>query len=170
MNMLTLAASLLLSGAGMAACSDSEQAAVAGTPPAAASEEVTAFFKAHLPESSTNHSEVEFNFSELDFNETECILINSAEEFAAVAPPTAELPAIDFEKYTLVIGQHQMGCPAYRLEEQAVDAESGPDKMTLNLVYSQGNGPIAAVVTTFYVWGLYDKLPSKPIGTAVTIR
>ena len=83
-NVLILKAVLLLLGGNLVACDDSKEPEVVGTPPVAASEEVTAFFTTHLPESSYNCSEVKFNFSEIDFGETECFLINSTEEFEAV--------------------------------------------------------------------------------------
>ena len=160
-NVLILKAVLLLLGGNLVACDDSKEPEVVGTPPVAASEEVTAFFTTHLPESSYNCSEVKFNFSEIDFGETECFLINSTEEFEAVAPPSVELPVIDFDKYTLIIGQHWMGHPGYSFEKQAVDTES--DKMTLNLVYKQLKGGTPAIMTIFYFWGLYDKLPEKTL-------
>ena len=153
-NVLILKAVLLLLGGNLVACDDSKEPEVVGTPPVAASEEVTAFFTTHLPESSYNCSEVKFNFSEIDFGETECFLINSTEEFEAVAPPSVVLPVIDFEKYTLIIGQHLLG-------------ESG--KMTLNLVYSRMGGASPTVITTFYVWGLYSKLPGSAIDVKITI-
>ena len=160
-NVLILKAVLLLLGGNLVACDDSKEPEVVGTPPVAASEEVTAFFTTHLPESSYNCSEVKFNFSEIDFGETECFLINSTEEFEAVAPPSVVLPVIDFEKYTLIIGQHLLGDPGYSFEKQVVDTES--DKMTLNLVYKQLKGGTPAIMTIFYFWGLYDKLPEKTL-------
>ena len=83
------------------------------------------------------------------------------EEFEAVAPPSVVLPVIDFEKYTLIIGQHLLGDPGYSFEKQVVDTES--DKMTLNLVYKQLKGGTPAIMTIFYFWGLYDKLPEKTL-------
>ena len=160
-NVLILKAVLLLLGGNLVACDDSKEPEVVGTPPVAASEEVTAFFTTHLPESSYNCSEVKFNFSEIDFGETDCFLFNSTEEFEAVAPPSVELPVIDFDKYTLIIGQHWMGHPGYSFEKQVVDTES--DKMTLNLVYKQLKGGTPAIMTIFYFWGLYDKLPEKTL-------
>ena len=168
-NVLILKAVLLLLGGNLVACDDSKEPEVVGTPPVAASEEVTAFFTTHLPESSYNCSEVKFNFSEIDFGETECFLINSTEEFEAVAPPAVELPVIDFVKYTLIIGQHLLGDPGYSFEKQAVDTDTESGKMTLNLVYSRMGGASPTVITTFYVWGLYSKLPGSAIDVKITI-
>ena len=168
-NVLILKAVLLLLGGNLVACDDSKEPEVVGTPPVAASEEVTAFFTTHLPESSYNCSEVKFNFSEIDFGETECFLINSTEEFEAVAPSSVVLPVIDFEKYTLIIGQHLLGDPGYSFEKQAVDTDTESGKMTLNLVYSRMGGASPTVITTFYVWGLYSKLPGSAIDVKITI-
>lgn len=168
-NVLILKAVLLLLGGNLVACDDSKEPEVVGTPPVAASEEVTAFFTTHLPESSYNCSEVKFNFSEIDFGETECFLINSTEEFEAVASPSVVLPVIDFEKYTLIIGQHLLGDPGYSFEKQAVDTDTESGKMTLNLVYSRMGGASPTVITTFYIWGLYSKLPGSAIDVKITI-
>ena len=153
-NVLILKAVLLLLGGNLVACDDSKEPEVVGTPPVAASEEVTAFFTTHLPESSYNCSEVKFNFSE---------------EFEAVAPPSVVLPVIDFEKYTLIIGQHLLGDPGYSFEKQAVDTDTESGKMTLNLVYSRMGGASPTVITTFYIWGLYSKLPGSAIDVKITI-
>ena len=102
-RILTLTAALLLLG-GFVACNDSEESEYIGTPPVTASADVSAFFKTYLPSSSSSHPEPEFNFSEIDDRDIECFVINSMEEFEAVAPPSVELPVIDFDKYTLIIG------------------------------------------------------------------
>lgn len=81
------------------------------------------------------------------------------EEFEAVAPPSVELPVIDFDKYTLIIGQHWMGHPGYSFEKQAVDTES--DKMTLNLVYKQLKGGTPAIMTIFISGDYTTNFPKK---------
>ena len=159
---LILAAALLLSGAGFAGCSDSdEQPTAAGTPPVTPSQDVSDFFDAHL----SGH-ETDFNFSYMDCYETECFLINSVEEFRAIAPEPIELPDIDFAKYSLIVGQHVFEEPRYSLESQAV--ETGTDALTLNLVYSEFCGIAPAMVAPYYFWGLYDKLPEYEVNVNIT--
>ena len=167
-RILTLTAALLLLG-GFVACNDSEESEYIGTPPVTASADVSAFFETYLPSSSSSHPEPEFNFSEIDDRDIECFVINSMEEFEAVAPPSVVLPVIDFEKYTLIIGQHLLGDPGYSFEKQAVDTDTESGKMTLNLVYSRMGGASPTVITTFYVWGLYSKLPGSAIDVKITI-
>ena len=159
---LILAAALLLSGAGFAGCSESdEQPTAAGTPPVTPSRDVSDFFDAHL----SGH-ETDFNFSYMDCYETECFLINSVEEFRAIAPEPIELPDIDFAKYSLIVGQHVFEEPRYSLESQAV--ETGTDALTLNLVYSEFRGIAPAMVAPYYFWGLYDKLPEYEVNVNIT--
>lgn len=159
---LILAAALLLSGAGFAGCSDSdEQPTAAGTPPVTPSQDVSDFFDAHL----SGH-ETDFNFSYMDCYETECFLINSVEEFRAIAPEPIELPDIDFAKYSLIVGQHVFEEPRYSLESQAV--ETGTDVLTLNMVYRVLDGAAPAVEAPYYFWSIYDKLPEYEVNVNIT--
>lgn len=159
---LILAAALFLSGAGFAGCSDSDEApTAAGTPPVAPSQEITDFFEAHLSGYSSD-----FNFSHIDCYETECFLINTAEELRKIVPEPIELPDIDFAKYSLIVGQYVFEEPRYSLESQAV--ETGTDVLTLNLVYRVLDGAAPAVIAPYYFWGLYDKLPEYEVNVNIT--
>lgn len=164
-NILT-AVLLLLCGS-FVACNEWEQPEDLGTPPVLVSEDVSAFFKKHLPSSSYSSPEPSFNFGKIGFDDKECFLINSMEEFEAVAPPSVELPVIDFERHTLIIGQHWLGSPGFTLVEQAIDSE--PDEMELNLVYRATGGASPTVMTVFYFWGLYAKLPEKTVKVDIKI-
>ena len=159
---LILAAALFLSGAAFAGCSDSDEApTAAGTPPVAPSQEITDFFDAHL----SGHSS-DFNFSHIDCYETECFLINTAEELRKIVPEPIELPDIDFAKYSLIVGQHVFEEPRYSLESQAV--ETGTDVLTLNLVYRVLDGAAPAAIAPYYFWGIYDKLPEYEVNVNIT--
>lgn len=159
---LIMATALLLVGAGFAACSDSDERLTAvGTPPITPSSEVVNFFKAHLDTRKTD-----FNFNDISYEETECFLINSMEEFQAIAPQSVELPVIDFAKYSLIVGQHVFPAPRYSLDSQAV--EIGTDALTLNLVYEVFPGAAPQEVTTYYFWGLYNKLPGNTIHVEIS--
>ena len=147
---LILAAALFLSGAGFAGCNDSDEPpTAAGTPPVTPSREITDFFDAHL----SGH-------------ETECFLINTAEELRKIVPEPIELPDIDFAKYSLIVGQHVFEEPRYSLESQAV--ETGTDVLTLNLVYRVLDGAAPAAIAPYYFWGIYDKLPEYEVNVNIT--
>ena len=109
-RILTLTAALLLLG-GFVACNDSEESEYIGTPPVTASADVSAFFKTYLPSSSSSHPEPEFNFSEIDDRDIECFVINSMEEFEAVAPPSVELPVSTLTNIPLLLDSIGWGIP-----------------------------------------------------------
>jgi hypothetical protein len=175
-KILPILAALLLIGGGFVACDESKvtraedpQEEPPKDPQAPVpSEEIAAFFDKYLPKSSYSVSLPEFNFGNEDQDDTVCLLINSDEEFKTVAPFSAKLPSIAFDKYTLIIGQHPMGDPGYSLEKQGVDV--GSEKITLSLTYKNMGGASPTVITTFYYWGLYPKLPQKPVAVNVITK
>ena len=75
------------------------------------------------------------------------------DDFKAVAPESVTLPEIDFDKYTLIIGQVVMGSPGYRFVSQSIHTD------TLKVVYKNLGGGSPDTMTSYYFWGLYDKLP-----------
>ena len=132
-----------------ASCKGIEPTGDAGILPVSAPEDVKFFFESHLPPSDYSHSNTSFNFGE----ETECFVINDVDDFKALAPESVTLPEIDFDKYTLIIGQVVMGNPGYRFVSQSIHSD------TLKVVYKNLGGASPAVMTSYYFWGLYDKLP-----------
>ena len=131
-----------------ASCKGIDPTGDAGVLPVSASEDVEFFFESHLPPSDYSHSNTSFNFGE----ETECFVINDVDDFKAVAPESVTLPEIDFDKYTLIVAQVVMGSPGYRFVSQSIHAD------TLKVVYKNLGGASPARMTSFYFWGLYDKL------------
>lgn len=131
-----------------ASCAEIKPNDDAGIFPVSASEDVESFFESYLPPSDYSYSNTSFNFGE----ETECFVINDMDDFKAVAPESVTLPEIDFDKYTLIIGQVVMGNPGYRFVSQSIHTD------TLKVVYKKLGGASPAMMTYFYFWGLYDKL------------
>ena len=131
-----------------ASCKEIKPNDDAGIFPVSASEDVEFFFESYLPPSDYSYSNTSFNFGE----ETECFVINDMDDFKAVAPESVTLPEIDFDKYTLIIGQVVMGNPGYRFVSQSIHTD------TLKVVYKKLGGASPAIMTSFYFWGLYDKL------------
>ena len=131
-----------------ASCKGIEPTGDAGILPVSAPEDVESFFESYLPPSDYSHPNTNFNFGE----ETECFVINDVDHFKAVAPESVTLPEIDFDKYTLIIGQVVMGNPGYRFVSQSIHAD------TLKVVYKNLGGASPARMTSYYFWGLYDKL------------
>jgi hypothetical protein len=129
---------------------DSENVILPVTP----SDEVAAFFERYLRD---------FSFGDVDQNLV--LLINNMEEFEKIALPTVELPSIDFDKFTLVVGQYAKSggqIPTNR----SIDAR--PDLLILNLMLEQGNG--ITMMSTAAYWDIYPKLPQKPITVKITVN
>lgn len=121
--------------------------------PVEASEQVADFFKTYLVGYYTLGDDIGFSLGEKD----ECIVIDSMDEFKEIAPAGVELPEIDFENNTLIIGCMVAGAPCYSLENQVVYMES--DKMTVRVTYSESGGPAPDIMVLYTFWALYDKLP-----------
>ena len=103
-----------------ASCKEIKPNDDAGIFPVSASEDVESFFESYLPPSDYSYSNTSFNFGE----ETECFVINDVDDFKAVAPESVTLPEIDFDKYTLIIGQVVMGNPGYRFVSQSIHTDT----------------------------------------------
>lgn len=129
--------------------------------PVSAPDNVSAFFEEHLPDHSQSLGRADFKFSDREFSESECFLVNSKSEFKDVVADGVKVPDIDFKRYSLIIGQCVLGDPGYVLEKQVV--YPGENDMELRLVYRTLDGVSPCVVTNFYFWGLYPKLPDMPL-------
>ena len=157
---------ILLSGL-FVSCNDMKQSADEGEPSVSvndggissveASEEVVAFFSEYLSGEYGYGNDIGFPLGE----KTECLVIDSMDEFRAVAPAGVELPEIDFDNYTLIIGCMCAGEPSYDFVSQKIHVES--DRMILIVEYRYNDG-IALAVEVFYTfWGLYPKLPEGEV-------
>jgi hypothetical protein len=95
-----------------------------------------------------------------------CVMINSAEDLPEVTDIYGlplEFPDIDFDTYTLVIGQRFVGGSgaSYYVLNQSMTIE--PPYVNLSLIAKQREGPYPAVAirTPLCYWGLYPKLSEK---------
>jgi hypothetical protein len=89
-------------------------------------------------------------------NRDTCIMINSREEFQQACVCTDDLPEIDFNAYTLIVGQTDLLIYQYVLEHWIVEE----NLLTLHLLIHGSGGPQES--QTKYYWGIYPKLPKKP--------
>ena len=92
-----------------------------------------------------------------------CVMINSAEEFLQIDFINAplELPVIDFDAYTLVIGQYVAVNSAYNLVSQGVVVET--DEILMNVLIKRTQDKAFEVIDVKNFWGMYPKLPQVPI-------
>jgi hypothetical protein len=124
--------------------------------PQQASDEVASFFEEYLLRGS-RPSDCFF----VDAEEDVCLAINSAEEFRAAVALDIELPEIDFELYTLIVGVYS-DSDGRSIRYHGINIE--PERNVLNLVvYNWVGILIDRMIHYYYYWGLYPKLPDNPI-------
>ena len=89
-----------------------------------------------------------------------CFQVNNSEAIEPKCFGDQEIPEIDFEKQTLLVGKVWAPCLGCMLEEQSVNVTD--DFVIVNLVISE---PITALteLEAIYFWGIYDKLPDEKI-------
>jgi hypothetical protein len=129
------------------------------------SEKTARFFDDALPSPSGRYSEHFF----VDDRKNRCVVINSAEELKALMNPsfTGDLPAMDFDKHSLVIGQLLVPTKGYALMDQSLDV--GADRITLNLTVEVPPG-VRYPFGELYYWSIHPKLPTMPLDVNVTWR
>ena len=121
------------------------------------SENIIVFFEEHLPVPPFPKSECFF----VDENLDKSIIINSEEQFRNVFSCSAIiLPAINFDLYTLIIGQHQMPNIYYYVVKQNITIESNTHILNLTVDRPDGVWPS---FSTLYYWGIYPKMQNKSI-------
>ena len=65
--------------------------------PVSAPDNVSAFFEEYLPDHSQSLGRADFKFSDREFSESECFLVNSKSEFKDVVADGVKVPDIDFK-------------------------------------------------------------------------
>ena len=88
-------------------------------------------------------------------------VINSQQELADIYVGKKKLPEIDFDKYTLIIGQQIMPyCGFYVAKKELLADDSG---LILNLYARNDRESLPCASQNLYFWGLYPKLSQKTI-------
>ena len=136
---------------------------------------IAVFFNAELPElnkSSDFYRNSKSFFYDPDsyggtaIEENRVCIINSRQELADIYLGDKELPEIDFDKYTLVIGQQIMPVLGFYIVNKKL-VESG-EEFVLKL-YARNDGEVlATALQNLYFWGLYPKLAQKTISVSVS--
>ena len=97
----------------------------------------------------------------------ECYVINSLEELRNIYSGEREIPYIDFDKYTLVIGQKVM--PDFYHPEYKQDLEFRNHRCDLNL-YVPDYDPGFKSIQHFYYWAFYPKFNTEGINNVSFIK
>lgn len=102
-----------------------------------------------------------------DDNDDKCVMVNSMEEFENIFSSSVELPAINFDRYTLIVGRHQMATTGHRVVNQSITVRS--QKTELNLIVEIPTACFPMVSPMYYV-GLYPKLPRTSVEVNFTFK
>ncbi len=92
-------------------------------------------------------------------------VINSRQELEEIYLGEKEIPEIDFEKNTLIIGQQIMPCLGFYVAKKELLADDDGLVLTLYAKNDLVNLPLALM--NLYYWELYPKLSQKTISVNV---
>ncbi|MCD7977264.1 MAG: hypothetical protein LUG51_08915 [Tannerellaceae bacterium] len=92
-------------------------------------------------------------------------VINNEKELLEITKKD-QIPVIDWQKYTLLIGQYRVPSTAYLFSEQSIQIEKGKQTLLLRLENSLNGWN---VITHIYFWGIYEKLPDSKVDLSVEI-
>ena len=123
---------------------------------------VYAFFENNLP--TTSKSVCFFISEEGDFS----YVINSKKELQAAYSCKEELPEIDFDRYSLVIGQKRMPNSYYAVSNQKIIVQT--KTLELNIVAETLSEGVWPSFSMMYYWGVYPKLPNLKLNVNIEIK
>ena len=117
-------------------------------------EEIISFFNDALPQDESSNC----FFTTLDSLKDTCYVINSHKELSELYSGEKNLPIIDFDKYTLILGK-TMESAGYAIEGHNIEITD--NLLIITLTIKQLEGSYTQQFVPCYYWGLYKKLPFK---------
>ena len=117
--------------------------------------EIAAFFNSALPDNGENS---QVFFTDIDSQKDTCYIVNSLQELQSLYSGDKEIPKIDFNKYTLILGKKILTA-GYEIEKYSV--EDTTEGIVVTLIIRQLEGTFITPLQPNYYWGLNNKLPSK---------
>lgn len=105
-------------------------------------------------------------FGELEWDAQPCYLINSMEEFQAVYKGTKQLPEVDFDKYSVLVGRNYgiNGSESLGDSHFYLNDEGDHYRVSLSILHNTNpNYFYASAIIDLFYWDVYPKKESKPI-------
>ena len=131
---------------------------------------ITDFFNSELPELHSSSDVRRYtksffydpnSYGGMCIKENMAYVINSRQELADVYLGDKELPVIDFDRYTLIIGQQILPYLGFYVAKKELLA--GDEGLILHL-YARNDGELLpCALQNLYFWGLYPKQSQKTI-------
>lgn len=122
--------------------------------PVPVSEEVKEFFDEALPYLPMERSPFSFSPNK----DSEFFVINSEQEFRDLYKGEKDLPQLDFEHYTLIIGQMIMGGVSYYLD--TIELRIYGDKNVLT-IHTREPQYMYCALYNMYFWGVFPKIAKE---------
>lgn len=97
-------------------------------------------------------------------DESQCLVINSTDELLSKYTGIDTFPEIDFNKYTLIVGQEMMPESYYIILRQELVLKGY--ELILKVYVPELEGGYTAIQHLFY-WGLYPKIHSSKISVQI---
>lgn len=136
------------------------------------SDPLAAFFEEelHRPYWDGYGNEFKTFFENGSWDDEICLVFNSREEFQNAYMGSKELPEIDFNQYTLVIGRTWGNDGSYELNNVVLrDLGIAYELETILYRHHDPDRCYIAAITTFFYWRLYPKLSQKNIQIKRTV-
>lgn len=105
-------------------------------------------------------------FGELEWDAQPCYLINSKEEFSAAYKGNEQLPEVDFERYSVLVGRTYRVDGSESLSDENVYLVDENDHYRMALSILRNVNPnyfYTCDIGDLYYWDVYPKRESKPI-------
>lgn len=121
-------------------------------------EELEAFMKNAIPTKDGSFDDyfVLFPNSREDRFTDVCYVINDMDDLRKICKDGVEMPLIDFDNYTLIIGRMAMSNGGASIVRH--DISSLTNAVTLNVYVKQYTGLVSHIIINDYYWGLYPKI------------
>lgn len=135
------------------------------------SDPLAAFFRdeLHSPYWDGAGNEFKTFFEQGSWDNETCLMINSTQEFQAAYMGIKELPEVDFNKYTLIIGRTWGNDSSYTLDDIILRDKIASYELETKLLHYVDRWAYAAIVDIYY-WRLYPKLEEKDIVLKRTVK
>ena len=135
-----------------------------GKPEVDTSDPLAVFFRDELHGSYWDGSGNEHKtfFEHGNWDDERCLMINSHQEFQDAYMGNAELPDVDFNKYTLIIGKTWGSDSSFELGAVILRDKNTNYELETKLYHHVEQMAFCTIMNIYY-WRLYPKLPKKSI-------
>ena len=103
-------------------------------------------------------------FGKLEWDAQPCYLINSNEEFLSAYKGTKQLPEVDFERYSILVGRSYCADGSESIDKYNLIDEGDHYRMYIGILRNVNpNYTYPHVIRDLFYWDVYPKRESKPI-------